>query len=167
MQANGMIFWDWNGTLMDDVDFHPRVPELDAGEPTATRSGTIWPQYRELFAFPIEDYYIALAGSTFAAPLPAELAERFMAHYTPGWTPVPAAGPRRADTLAELARRGWRQSCAFRLPPGLPDRAGSRAGSAGLFYRVARPCGHLRREQRCRWAPTSCAAQSGIARRTA
>ena len=21
MQANGMIFWDWNGTLMDDVDF--------------------------------------------------------------------------------------------------------------------------------------------------
>ena len=21
MQPNGMIFWDWNGTLMDDVDF--------------------------------------------------------------------------------------------------------------------------------------------------
>ena len=24
MQPNGMIFWDWNGTLMDDVGFYPR-----------------------------------------------------------------------------------------------------------------------------------------------
>ena len=21
MQPNGIIFWDWNGTLLDDVDF--------------------------------------------------------------------------------------------------------------------------------------------------
>ena len=55
MQPNGMIFWDWNGTLMDDVDFthsclnwmlethgYPQRYDLAA--------------YRELFGFPIEDY---------------------------------------------------------------------------------------------------------------
>ena len=53
MQPNGMIFWDWNGTLLDDVDFthsclnwmlethgYPQRYDLAA--------------YRELFGFPIE-----------------------------------------------------------------------------------------------------------------
>ena len=26
-----LILWDWNGTLLDDVD--PQLPELDAGDP--------------------------------------------------------------------------------------------------------------------------------------
>ena len=64
MQANGMIFWDWNGTLMDDVDFthsclnwmlethgYPQRYDLAA--------------YREIFGFPIEEYYIR-AGFNFA-----------------------------------------------------------------------------------------------------
>ena len=64
MQPNGMIFWDWNGTLMDDVDFtheclnwmlethgYPQRYDLAA--------------YRELFGFPIEDYY-RCAGFDFA-----------------------------------------------------------------------------------------------------
>ena len=80
MQANGMIFWDWNGTLMDDVDFthsclnwmlethgYPQRYDLAA--------------YREIFGFPIEEYYIR-AGFNFA----------------------------KHETLAELSRRGWRQS---------------------------------------------------------
>ena len=82
MQANGMIFWDWNGTLMDDVDFthsclnwmlethgYPQRYDLAA--------------YREIFGFPIEEYYIR-AGFNFAKHPYAE--------------------------LAELSRRGWRQS---------------------------------------------------------
>ena len=56
MQSNGMIFWDWNGTLMDDVDFthgclnwmletHGYPQRYDLNE------------YREIFGFPIEEYY--------------------------------------------------------------------------------------------------------------
>lgn len=82
MQANGMIFWDWNGTLMDDVDFthsclnwmlethgYPQRYDLAA--------------YREIFGFPIEEYYIR-AGFNFAKHPYAELAERFMEHYNAG-----------------------------------------------------------------------------------
>lgn len=107
MQANGMIFWDWNGTLMDDVDFthsclnwmlethgYPQRYDLAA--------------YREIFGFPIEEYYIR-AGFNFAKHPYAELAERFMEHYNAG---VDACFPsaHAAETLAELSRRGWRQS---------------------------------------------------------
>ena len=107
MQANGMIFWDWNGTLMDDLDFthgclnwilethgYPQRYDLAA--------------YREIFGFPIEEYYIR-AGFDFARHPYPELAECFMAHYNAG---VDACSPsaHAAETLAELSRRGWRQS---------------------------------------------------------
>lgn len=107
MQANGMIFWDWNGTLMDDVDFthsclnwmlethgYPQRYDLAA--------------YREIFGFPIEEYYIR-AGFNFAKHPYAELAERFMEHYNAGVDACPPSA-HAAETLAELSRRGWRQS---------------------------------------------------------
>ena len=127
MQANGMIFWDWNGTLMDDVDFthsclnwmlethgYPQRYDLAA--------------YREIFGFPIEEYYIR-AGFNFAKHPYAELAERFMEHYNAGVDACPPS----AHTGRAFAP-GLAAECAFRLPPGLPDRAGSRTGPAGLFY---------------------------------
>ena len=107
MQPNGMIFWDWNGTLMDDVDFthsclnwmlethgYPQRYDLAA--------------YREIFGFPIEEYYIR-AGFNFAKHPYAELAERFMEHYNAGVDACPPSA-HAAETLAELSRRGWRQS---------------------------------------------------------
>ena len=107
MQANGMIFWDWNGTLMDDVDFthsclnwmlethgYPQRYDLAA--------------YREIFGFPIEEYYIR-AGFNFAKHPYAELAEHFMEHYNAGVDACPPSA-HAAETLAELSRRGWRQS---------------------------------------------------------
>ena len=107
MQANGMIFWDWNGTLMDDVDFthsclnwmlethgYPQRYDLAA--------------YREIFGFPIEEYYIR-AGFDFARHPYPELAECFMEHYNAGVDACPPSA-HAAETLAELSRRGWRQS---------------------------------------------------------
>ena len=107
MQANGMIFWDWNGTLMDDVDFthgclnwmlethgYPQRYDLAA--------------YREIFGFPIEEYYIR-AGFDFARHPYAELAEQFMEHYNAGVDTCPPS-VHAVETLAELSRRGWRQS---------------------------------------------------------
>ena len=107
MQANGMIFWDWNGTLMDDVDFthgclnwmlethgYPQRYDLAA--------------YREIFGFPIEEYYLH-AGFDFARHPYAELAEQFMERYNAGVDTCPPSA-HAVETLAELSRRGWRQS---------------------------------------------------------
>lgn len=107
MQPNGMIFWDWNGTLMDDVDFtheclnwmlethgYPQRYDLAA--------------YRELFGFPIEDYY-RCAGFDFARHPYPELAARFMEHYNAG-VPGCAVTAHAVDTLQTLARMGWQQA---------------------------------------------------------
>ena len=107
MQPNGMIFWDWNGTLMDDVDFtheclnwmlethgYPQRYDLAA--------------YRELFGFPIEDYY-RCAGFDFARHPYPELAARFMEHYNAG-VPGCAVTAHAVDTLQTLSRMGWQQA---------------------------------------------------------
>ena len=107
MQPNGMIFWDWNGTLMDDVDFthgclnwmlethgYPQRYDLAA--------------YRELFGFPIEAYYVR-AGFDFARHPYPKLAARFMEHYNAGVDACPVMLHAR-ETLAELQHRGWQQS---------------------------------------------------------
>ena len=107
MQPNGIIFWDWNGTLLDDVDFthgclnwmlethgYPQRYDLAA--------------YRELFGFPIEDYY-RCAGFDFARHPYPELAARFMEHYNAG-VPGCAVTAHAVDTLQTLARMGWQQA---------------------------------------------------------
>ena len=98
MQPNGMIFWDWNGTLMDDVDFtHGCLNWMLESHGYPQRYDLA--QYRELFRFPIEDYY-RLAGFDFSRHPYPMLAEHFMAHYNAGvdacpvmatpWTPSPS-----------------------------------------------------------------------------
>ena len=107
MQPNGMIFWDWNGTLMDDVAFthgclnwmlevhgYPQRYDLAA--------------YREIFGFPIEEYYIR-AGFDFARHPYPELAARFMEHYNAGVADCPVTA-HAAEVLTELSRRGWQQA---------------------------------------------------------
>ena len=107
MQPNGMIFWDWNGTLMDDVDFtHGCLNWMLESHGYPQRYDLA--QYRELFRFPIEDYY-RLAGFDFSRHPYPMLAEHFMAHYNAGVDACPVMA-HAVDTLTELARRGWKQA---------------------------------------------------------
>ena len=107
MQPNGMIFWDWNGTLMDDVDFtHGCLNWMLESHGYPQRYDLA--QYRELFRFPIEDYY-RLAGFDFPRHPYPMLAEHFMTHYNAGVDACPVMA-HAVDTLTELARRGWKQA---------------------------------------------------------
>ncbi|MGN0708579.1 MAG: HAD family hydrolase [Faecalibacterium sp.] len=103
-QPKGVLFWDWNGTLLDDVDF-----SLQCLNQLLTEFG--YPQryslaeYREIFGFPIEEYYIR-AGFDFSRhPYPV-LAARYMELYYAGeggCRPYPDA----AATLDALRHSGW------------------------------------------------------------
>ncbi len=107
MQPNGMIFWDWNGTLMDDVDY-----SVDCLNWMLTEHG--YPQqydlaaYQEVFGFPIEDYYRTVGFDFDRHPYPV-LAEHYMQHYNAGVDSCPAFGS-VVPVLTELSRRGWRQA---------------------------------------------------------
>ncbi len=76
------IVWDWNGTLLDDVDIvvdvmngllsRRRLPLLDNV------------QYRELFCFPVRDYYSAVGLNLEVEPFPS-LAEEWVAGFEGRW----------------------------------------------------------------------------------
>lgn len=58
MQDRKTIFWDWNGTLLDDTQvcidaMNTLLRERDLNELDAVR-------YRDVFTFPVRDYYVKL-----------------------------------------------------------------------------------------------------------
>ena len=86
MQPNGMIFWDWNGTLMDDVDFtHGCLNWMLESHGYPQRYDLA--QYRELFRFPLRTT-TALPGLTFpGTPTPCWQSTLWRTTM-PGWTPA-------------------------------------------------------------------------------
>lgn len=107
MRPNGTIFWDWNGTLLDDVEFtrgclnsllerhgYPQRYSLEA--------------YREVFGFPIEEYYVRVGFDFARHPYPM-LAEEFMAEYNAGVPGCPAVAGAES-VLRTLQQRGWQQA---------------------------------------------------------
>ena len=56
------IIWDWNGTLLDDVDFCRKIINRILVENNLPELS--FDRYREIFTFPVEDYYKA-AGLDF------------------------------------------------------------------------------------------------------
>lgn len=72
------IIWDWNGTLLDDV--HVSVEVIGVllekhGLPRLTREG-----YRDIFQFPIIDYYKKLGFDFEKAPF-KQVADEFVAEF--------------------------------------------------------------------------------------
>lgn len=84
-----LVLWDWNGTLLDDVDLC-----VDALNRLLARFH--YPQrydktqYREIFCFPVQDYYVR-AGFDFSRTPFDELARSYMEDYIPASAACPLA----------------------------------------------------------------------------
>jgi phosphoglycolate phosphatase len=101
------IVWDWNGTLLDDVDFCIRVVnEVGArrGIPSVARE-----RYREVFTFPVIEYYQALGFDFDKEPF-AIPAQEWVDGYTAGVLSEARLHEGAADVLAALAEAGFAQS---------------------------------------------------------
>lgn len=75
------IVFDWNGTLLDDIDYCLSITNAMLDEfalPQLTRT-----RYRDIFAFPVQSYYRQLGFDFSRHPFP-ELAARWMQTYTAG-----------------------------------------------------------------------------------
>ena len=101
-----LVIWDWNGTLLDDVDLC-----VDALNRLLARFG--YPQqydrrqYRSIFGFPVEEYYLR-AGFDFTRHPFCELAESYMADYVPSSQACPLAEGAE-EALETFRRAGLRQ----------------------------------------------------------
>lgn len=101
-----LILWDWNGTLLDDVELCvDALNRLLAQHDYPQRYDR--DQYRAIFGFPIEDYYIR-AGFDFAKHSFADLAEKYMEDYVPASAACPLADGAR-EALDAFQAAGLRQ----------------------------------------------------------
>lgn len=72
------IIWDWNGTLLNDVDFCRKIINrilVESNLPELSLN-----KYREIFTFPVQDYYEA-AGLDFNRTSFEVLGKDFMVEY--------------------------------------------------------------------------------------
>ena len=130
MQPNGMIFWDWNGTLMDDVDFCVDcLNDLLAAYQYPQRYDLA--SYREVFGFPIEEYYRRVGFDFVRHPFPV-LAATYMDIYNAGVAACPAAA-QAARTLDTLRHAGWQQAVLSASRKDYLIEQVSARGLAGYF----------------------------------
>ena len=100
------LIWDWNGTLMDDVDLCCRLlNEMLTRHGYAPVGGI--DAYKRVFGFPIEAYY-ARAGFDFSRHPYKALAHEYMDLYVPASFACPMT-PGAREVLAALHARGVRQ----------------------------------------------------------
>lgn len=128
-----LILWDWNGTLLDDVQLC-----VDALNRLLARYG--YPQrydrdqYRAIFGFPVEEYY-QRAGFDFARHPFADLAQSYMEDYIPASVACPLADGAR-DALDAFAAAGLRQVILSASPVTTLERQVAERGVTPCFDRL-------------------------------
>ena len=106
VQSFKHIIWDWNGTLVDDVDV-----AIDAVNVLLSENNleTLDHQsYREVFGFPVRDYYEKL-GFDFTKVPYERLCDRFIEEYNGKRANLARLFPGTSELLARV-RQGRRQS---------------------------------------------------------
>ncbi len=105
LSAISYVIWDFNGTLIDDLDLVVRTVNVQLskrGLPNLTTDA-----YRDVFGFPVQDYYRRI-GVTFENETMADLSEDFFADYAPALKACPLHEG-ALDVLRFFAETGRRQ----------------------------------------------------------
>lgn len=123
------VIWDWNGTLVDDIDCV--VGAMGALLERRSLPPLTHERYRDVFDFPVRVYYEAvgldLAGESFDA-----LAEEWVAEFLERW---PAAGLRTGarEVLAHIEAAGISQSVLSAAENALLAEQAEHFGLSGRF----------------------------------
>lgn len=130
-KTTGNVLWDWNGTLLDDADasllaVNAMLRRRGLAPLTRTR-------YRDCFTFPVRGFYEE-AGFRLEREDWDALAREFHDLYARQEAHL---FPDAAPCLAELARKGVRQSILSIAEQSRIDAQVAAAGVAGAFARVA------------------------------
>ena len=124
------LIWDWNGTLLDDLQLClGLLNELLEQNGSPNRYDLAG--YREIFGFPVVDYY-RRAGLDLSKRSFESLAADYVARYNPESFAC-ALCPGAADALAALKSAGVRQVILSASELGLLKSQVERLGLAGYF----------------------------------
>jgi len=106
LRKKSHVIWDWNGTLLRDIEHAVQVTNRLLKEENLPTTNV--ETYLNIFGFPVIDYYRRL-GFNVAPEKFKDLCERFNSHFVAG---VLECGlwPGAVDTLAAVKREGKTQS---------------------------------------------------------
>lgn len=127
------IIWDWNGTLFDDVSTGPAILNqmlAKRGKPPLRDLA----HYREIFQFPVENYYRA-AGLDFSSESFESMAADYIALY-PIESQSCGLAEGAKDALAAFRQAGFGQNILSASEQGLLERQLAKFGIAGYFSHV-------------------------------
>jgi len=128
------VVWDWNGTLLDDVN-----AVVEATTAAFSKAGIVVPvtgeSYRRSFTRPIKLFYERLLGRPVTAQEWAQLDHAFHDEYGRLQDRCELAAGAR-EVLTAIDARGWSQSICSMLPEELLAPAVEQKGIAGHFVRI-------------------------------
>lgn len=133
MAQTQLVLWDWNGTLLNDLQL-----SIQALNRLLAENG--YPQqfdtraYRKIFGFPIQEYY-RRAGFDFSRHPYDRLAQRYMEMYIPASEGC-RLSPGAKDVLAQLQKQGMRQVILSASPLDLLRHQVSAQGLEGFFEKL-------------------------------
>jgi len=114
-QTVDCVIWDFNGTLIDDLDLVVRTVNTQLTKrdlPSLTAEA-----YRNVFGFPVEDYYRRI-GVTFENETMADLSADFFADYAPALKDC-LLHDGALDTLQHVKTCGLRQFILSAMEQGM------------------------------------------------
>lgn len=139
MNPQPVILWDWNGTLLNDVDCCVKAMNLllkDRKLPLLTNT-----TYREVFDFPVRDYYEKI-GFNFQQEDFEVPAHQFMDHYNELVLDVTIFAE-ATPLLHKLQQKGYRQFILSAMEQGLLDKLTERASIRSYFEGIHGINNHL------------------------
>jgi phosphoglycolate phosphatase len=126
------IIWDWNGTLLDDLDYCIEIINgmlRRRGLPPVDRS-----RYHQVFDFPVRDYYVRV-GFDLTVETFEEISIEFISAYDARRLECKLHS-RAADTLAAIQRAGISQSILSAYRHETLVEIVAHFGLAGRFVRL-------------------------------
>ena len=133
MAAIELVLWDWNGTLLDDVQLCRQVLNQMLAE-TGCANQFDTRGYRRIFGFPVQEYY-QRAGFDFSRHSFEVLAQRFMDLYIPASFGCPLT-PGARGVLAALEQKGLRQVILSASPLDTLQAQTEHLGVQGFFDKL-------------------------------
>jgi phosphoglycolate phosphatase len=129
MKQKEAIIWDWNGTLLDDLDIcilgiNRYLKERELNELDRER-------YRQVFDFPIQKYYSAI-GFDFQKESFEDLSVQFMDTYFKNFSQTRLFG-HAIDVLDHFKARGYRQFILSAMDVDSLKRSIDHFGIGGYF----------------------------------
>jgi len=131
-QTANCVIWDFNGTLIDDLDLVVRTVNTQLAIrnlPSLTADA-----YRAVFGFPVEDYYRRI-GVTFENETMADLSADFFADYAPALKDC-LLHDGALDTLRQVETLGLRQFVLSAMEQGMLRSMISHLGIEHFFEGV-------------------------------